>query len=112
MAAQAAGGEVMLEILYEIVTMYRTGHSDGYTHTHNGPMYSTFAAAHEAGRIEHGNYAVDPRPYECIKLPDGRVYIVEGPVKTADEVELDKLVRARALAKLTAEEIKLLGIKQ
>ncbi len=96
---------------YEILTMYRLGHSDGYTHSHNGPLYTTFAAAKEAGKIAHGAYSVDPKPYECIKLHDGRVFTIEGPFKTADEVELEKLVRKRALEKLTPEEIRILGIK-
>jgi hypothetical protein len=96
---------------YKIVNMWRVGHSDGYTHTHNGPLYSTEDAAEMAGREQHGNYAVAPKSYPCITMSDGRTYIVEGPVATADEVELEKQVRKKLLAKLTPAEQRILGIK-
>jgi hypothetical protein len=96
---------------YELLTMYRFGHSDGYVHYHTSALYTTFATAQAAGKLTHGNYAIDPRPFECIRLRDGRTFIVEGPVKTADEVELDKIVRDKILAKLTEEERRILGIE-
>lgn len=94
----------------DIVTMWQVGHTDGYTHSHSGPLYSTEDAAQLAGQEQHGAYSVAPKARRCVWVGK-RVYIVEGPCVTADEVELEKQVRAKLLAKLTPAEQRILGIR-
>ncbi len=96
---------------YRLSLMYQVGHSDGYTHFYSGPLYKTFDAAKIAGEGEHGNYAVEPKAQSCIILDDGRVFVIDGPYKTADEVALEAEVKKRLLDRLTPYEKKLLGIK-
>ena len=94
----------------EPVTMYQIGYSDGYTHTHGGALYGSFDAAKFAGQKEHGAYAVDPKPVQVIVLGD-TAWIVQGPCKTIDQVEIERQIREAALAKLTPIERELLGVK-
>lgn len=93
----------------EPITMYQCGSTDGYTHTHGGPLYATFAAAKFAGEKADGGYAVDPKPVQVIVLGDV-AYIVQGTAQTIDQVEIEREMRAAALAKLTPQERKLLGL--
>lgn len=92
--------------------MYQYGHSDGYTHTFGSPFYLTFADANRAGIEKYGPYAVTPRPREALVLNSGKVYLVEGPYLMASAVEDEEKRRHKALAKLTAEERKLLGLEK
>lgn len=98
----------------ETTTVYLTGHSDGYTHTYGGPLYRSYAEAKAAGIARHGAYAVDPIPREAIVLEDGSAaYLIElgaGPVKFAEAVELEKVMRKAILAKLTEDERRILGL--
>ena len=97
---------------YRMTTMFQVGHSDGYTHRYGGPLYGTYDAAVVTGRAQHGNYAVEPKSHPCIVLDDGRVFIVEGPYKTIDEVEIERELRQKLLAKLSPYERKLLGVRE
>lgn len=98
----------------EPVTVYLPGYSDGYSHTHTGPLYRTFAEAKAAGISQHGAYAIDPIPREAILTEDGSAaYIVDlrwGMTKFGDTIELEKVMRKAALAKLTVNERQLLGL--
>lgn len=96
---------------YELVAMFQIGHTDGYTHSHSGPLYKSFAAAQIAGQQQHGMYAVDPKAQPCIVLDTGQVFIIEGPYKTADEAALEAEVKKKLLERLTPYEKKLLGVK-
>lgn len=95
----------------ETTTVYRAGYTDGYTHTHGGPLYRSYTEAKAAGIAQHGAYAVDPIPREVILLEDGSAgYLIEhgsGPVKFADAIETEKAI----LAKLTEDERQILGLK-
>lgn len=93
----------------EFVLMFQGGHSDGYNHSYGGPLYESSDAAEFVSRQQHGAYAIEPKPVSCVVI-DGRVYIVDGPYKTYKDVEMEDKIRAAALAKLTAAEIKALGL--
>lgn len=99
--------EEILPVLFGV--MYQTGQSDGYTHSHGGALHESYAAAEFAGKKEHGNYAVDPKAVAVVTIA-GRVYKVDGPYKTVKDVEMEKTVRATALAKLSEIERRVLGL--
>ncbi len=93
-----------------IFTVFQYGHSDGYTHTYGGPLYMSRDAAEFAGKKMHGNYAVEAKAMSAVRIA-GRVYLVDGPYKTFEDVEMEEEIRKSALSKLTAAEKKVLGIK-
>ncbi len=96
----------------EVITVYRTGYSDGYTHTHGGALYRTFAEASACGRQEHGAYAVEPRAYQAIDCGDGTAYIIEsGPIRFVEAVKAAEARRLEILSRLTPEEQRILGVK-
>jgi len=95
----------------KIITMYMTGHSDGYSRFYDGILYRNLNSARMAGMARHGNYYLEPVAHKCVILSDGKTYIVDGPYKTATSVAQEKDSRERALAKLTPEEQRLLGLK-
>jgi len=99
-------------LVFEIKTMYMRGTTDGYTHSHGPPFYRSFAAAKLAGEQEDGGYAVDPKPVEVIELHDGRIYIIDGPHKTVEMVQEERVMRKAAWNKLTPAERELLGLKK
>lgn len=98
---------------FKIVTVYRMGSSDGYTHTFSGPLYRTYDAAKAAGIMQHGAYAVEPQARDAIDTGDGHGILLEGgPLQFAETAELDRKIREGALAKLTPYERKLLGVTE
>jgi hypothetical protein len=96
---------------FEIKTMWMTGHTDGYVHTHNPPFYRSAAAAQMDGVRRDGAYSVPPKSCEVIELSDGRIYKIEGPYKSIDMIREEKMLRKVALSKLTLAEQQLLGVK-
>lgn len=96
----------------EVKTMYRAGYTDGYTHSHNGPFYKTYAEADAISKVENGSYAVEPKAFSVIEISNGRVYIVDGPYHTGSSFEALKAVRKAALMKLTPAEREALGLKE
>lgn len=106
------GRKVEEKKMVETITAYRTGHSDGYRHYYDGPIYRTYAEAESCGRKKHGNYAIDPVPVNVIEDGAGGGWIVEGgPLKFAETVRAEENRRQEILRKLTPEEQKILGVK-
>ena len=93
------------------ITAYRSGCTDGYTHSHEGPLFRTYGEAEAYGKGRHGAYAIDPKPVQVIEDGAGGGWIVEGIVRFAETQEAMEAMRAAAIAKLTPAERRLLGVE-
>ena len=102
---------------YQIMTVY-CAHGDGGDEYRRGPVIGVFTDENRADRHADGkgwyggNGGVSER--KAIHLSDGTVYLIEGsPIDlNLTARQHDAEVRLKALNKLTAEEKRILGIKE
>ena len=96
----------------EIIEIYETASSDGYTDSGDRLYYLDLSIAKIAGRNKHKNYASGPIHHFAIKFDKDRYLILksEKPVIIADTKTAIAEARKSALNKLNKEEQELLGL--
>lgn len=96
----------------EIVTLYEPASSDGYSSKGDGKYYLESHVATAQGKQRHGNYASSNFEHPAIKGDAGKFWLLKQttPVVLADSAEAQAEIKKAALAKLSAEERKVLGL--
>ena len=97
----------------EIIKIYETASSDGYTNTGDKLYYLDLSIAKITSLNKHKGYQINPIKHFGIKV-DNDTYLLlksEEPIIIADTKTAIAEVRKTALNKLTNEEKELLGLK-
>jgi hypothetical protein len=99
---------------YEIVNVWLVGYTDGYTHFFHGNLAATTESRAKAlATAKEGGYGV-VEPRKAIKIGDDYFLITNTePLDiNGEKTKMTEKIREQALAKLSNEEKKVLGIKE
>lgn len=96
----------------DIVKLYETASSDGYSSSGDGLYFLDKTVAISVGKNKHGNYASGPLEHNGVKVSkDGYLLIQRiDPIVLADSEAHKEKIRQSALKKLSSEEKEILGI--
>lgn len=97
----------------EIVKLYETASTDGYTRKGENLYFIEEDIAKLAGKDKHGNYAVNPICHLGIKYSNDEYLLLasDKPVALANSETARQKLKKNALKKLTKEEKELLGLQ-
>jgi hypothetical protein len=89
-----------------IVTLYESQSTDGYTHSGDGVYFITEVAAEQHAQVVHGAYAATPMPRKAILCEDGRYLLLKSdrPISIKNSKQAKEDFKNKALAKLTKAE--------
>lgn len=99
----------------EIVKIYESASTDGYTHTGDGLYFLDETIAIAVAKNKHGSYSVNPILHKGIAIDDKGGYILvysDKPIALADSEAEKECIRMSAISKLSKEECEVLGIKK
>ena len=95
----------------EIIILYETASSDGYTPTGDEIFYLNNLDAIAKSQIMHGAYTCSPIRHNAIKTDDGRYLLLKSttPISIADSSQAKEDIVKHALQKLTDAERMTIG---
>ena len=95
-----------------IIQIYESASTDGYKSFGDGVFFDTSTGANAFAKQKHGGYAVDALKHLSIMDKDGRYYLLKdtNPISLYGSRQAGEDMAKAALAKLTPEERKALGI--
>lgn len=96
----------------KIIEVFQSGSTDGYRDTLTGNYHLTKQAAEVEAHAEHGSYGITGTKL-AIRLDDGTLYLLASrdPIAIVGTDAYKKILRDKALSKLTEAERDALGFK-
>lgn len=98
----------------EIVKIYESASSDGYTSTGDRLYFLDEKIATAISKRKHGTYSTESIQHLGVKVNDGEYLLVisEKPIALADSEAAKEKIRQSALSKLSKEEQEILGLSK